>query len=225
MNNVCHFADCNEFMKSVPDKFFDLAIVDPPYGIGDFRVGCGVSKTGKEKYKKIDWNNNTPNKKYFDVLYRISKHQIIFGFQYYMRFIKAKGIIIHNKKIPYEMNLSMADVASCSLQERVTLFDYRWQGMLQENMKNKQERIHPCEKPIALYKWLLQNYAKPGQKIFDSHVGSGSIRIACYDMGFDFTGCELDPDYWQAQEDRFKNHIAQNELFDKKEMQSLIFKE
>lgn len=100
--NRLNLMDCMEGMKQFPDKYFELAIVDPPYGIGDFRVNCGVATVGIEKYKKIDWNEKVPDENYFKKLYRISKHQIIFGFQYYMQFIKAKGIIIHNKKIPYD---------------------------------------------------------------------------------------------------------------------------
>jgi site-specific DNA-methyltransferase (adenine-specific) len=190
-----------------------LAIVDPPYGIGDFRVGCGKAITGKEKYKKINWNDNIPNEKYFNELYRISKNTIIFGFQYYLKFIHGEGIIIHNKKIPFKMNLSMADCAITTLQKRVTIFNYEWHGMIQENMKEKQTRIHPCEKPIALYRWLLQHYAKPGDKIIDTHSGSGSLACACHIEKFDFLAIEKDGDYWRASVERFETERSQGRLF------------
>jgi site-specific DNA-methyltransferase (adenine-specific) len=103
------------------------------------------------------------------------------------------------------------------------MFSFRWNGMLQGNMKNKETRIHETQKPVALYKWLLKNYAKPNDKIFDSHVGSGSIRIACHDMGFDFEGCEIDKDYWEAQEKRYKTHVSQQDLFTPEVMQDTIY--
>jgi site-specific DNA-methyltransferase (adenine-specific) len=211
--NKITLADCMDIIKDFPDKSIDLAIVDPPYGIGDFRVGCGKAKTGKAKYKKIEWNNKIPTKKYFSELYRISKHQIIFGFQYYMEHIKAKGIIVHNKKIPFVMNLSMGDIASCSLQNRVTIFEYEWHGFIQGNMKEKQKRIHPCEKPIALYRWLLQNYAKPGQIILDTHSGSGSLAVACYLEKFDFIAIEKDADYHRDSVNRLETVKSQGLLF------------
>ena len=168
----------------------------------------------------------SPPIEYFQELFRVSKYQIIWGANHFI------------SKIPYDSpswivwdklngNTDFADceLAWTSFDCAVRKFSFRWQGMLQGNMKNKETRIHPNQKPVALYKWLLKNYAQPGWKIFDSHVGSGSSRIACYDMGFDFIGCENDPDYWQAQEDRFKNHIAQAGLFDTEEIQDLIYAE
>jgi len=202
-----------EYMKTVPDKFFELAIVDPPYGVGDFRVGCGVAKKGTEIYKEIKWNSSIPKEEYFNELYRISKDTIVFGFQYYMKYVRGTGIIIHNKKVPYKINLSMADCAITTLQKRVTVFDYRWHGFLQEDMKNKECRIHPCQKPVALYRWLLQNYAKPGYKIFDSHVGSGSSLVACVGEGFEYVGCELDEDYYRAASERIEKVKSQGKLF------------
>jgi site-specific DNA-methyltransferase (adenine-specific) len=125
-----------------------------------------------------------------------------------------------------ENDFADCELAWTSFDTSVRRLRYRWAGMLQEKMgKGKEERIHPCQKPVALYKWLLKNYAKPGQTIFDSHVGSGSSRIACYDMGFDFEGCEFDADYHAAQEKRFADYIAQQDLFDKKDIQAEIYKE
>lgn len=212
MNNIVHNCDCMDYMKTCKNNQFDLAIVDPPYGIGDFRQDFGKANTSKNKYKSIEWNNIIPDKKYFDELFRISKNHIIFGFQYYQKFMISKGVIIHNKKVPLKCNLSMADIACTSLFNKVVLYDYTWHGMLQENMKNKQIRIHPCEKPIALYKWILFNFAKKCNNIFDSHVGSGSIRIACYDLNFEFTGCEINKDYWKEQDERYNSYIKQLKL-------------
>ena len=226
MKNKVHLIDCKEFMKDKTDKYYDLAIVDPPYGIGDVR-----NTKSKKLHKEILWNDNIPNKKYFKELYRISKNQIIWGSNYYQENIKDVGRLIYDKTAKCKTHLkemSDADIASHSFGVNIKIFRYEWRGNVQGNTINwKNEgidaRIHPTQKPIALYKWLLQNYAKPGQTIFDSHVGSGSIRIACHDMGFDFEGCELDPDYWQAQEDRYQNHIAQGELFDTQEYQERIY--
>ena len=148
-------------------------------------------------------------------LKRVSKEQIIWGANHFI------------SKVPYDSpcwivwdkdngNTDFADceLAWTSFKTAVRKFKYRWQGMLQEYGGDRKEfRIHPTQKPVALYKWLLKNYAKPNDKIFDSHVGSGSIRIACHDMGFDFEGCEIDKDYWEAQEKRYKEHSQQNDLF------------
>ena len=185
--NTVHFADCTGFMADKPDKYYDLAICDPPYGIGVTKMGLGRGGglyREPRAYKQGTWDHKAP---------------------------------------------SLNDFADCELawtsfKTAVRQFSFRWLGMLQGNMKNKEKRIHPAQKPIALYKWLLQNYAKPGQTIFDSHVGSGSIRIACHDLGFDFEGCEIDPDYWQAQEDRYNNHILQGGLFGKEEIQELVYR-
>jgi site-specific DNA-methyltransferase (adenine-specific) len=212
--NIVHNCDCMEIMEELPENYFDLAIVDPPYGIGDFN-----QTRSRKVHKKIKWNNTQPDNYYFSELHRISKNQIIWGANYYG--ING-GRIIHDKtgggkrKGPKE--LSDADIAFHSFGVNIKIFRYLWQGNVQGdkvNWKNTgiDRRIHPCQKPVALYKWILRNYAKPGQKIFDSHVGSGSSRIACYDMGFDFVGCELDKDYWQAQEERFQNYIHTYQIY------------
>ena len=213
------------YMTTVPDKFFDLAPVDVQYGInqgGDKNHTRSKLAVSKDYHSYND--TESPPIEYFKELFRVSKNQIIWGANHFI------------SKIPYDSSAWIVwdklngntDFADCELawtsyDLAVRKFSYRWQGMLQGNMKNKETRIHPNQKPIALYKWLLKNYAQPGWKIFDSHVGSGSSRIACYDMGFDFTGCENDHDYWQAQEDRFKNHVAQAGLFDTEEIQDLIY--
>lgn len=227
MKNIVHNIDNIEFMKDIPDKFYDLAIVDPPYGIGeDGSKNHTRGKLAKSKdYKSFSgFDKNPPDKKYFQELFRISKFQIIWGANHFIENINRNSScwIVWDKDNG-KTDFADSELAWTSFDSAVRNFKYKWQGMLQQNMKNKEKRIHPTQKPVALYKWLLQNYAKPGYKIFDSHVGSGSIRIACHDMGFEFEGCELDKDYWQAQEDRYQNHISQGDLFETDEMQGLIF--
>lgn len=225
MNNTVHLIDNMEFMKTIPDKFFDLAIVDPPYGIGaddknsTDKKQCNKSAIESKNYGNQKWDFQTPDQIYFDELFRVSENQIVWGGNYF-GFI---GGYIYWKKNVTMPTYSDGELAYCSLINSVKEFEYTWHGMIQGNMKHKEIRIHPTQKPIALYKWLLSKYAKPGWTIFDSHVGSGSIRIACHDMGFDFTGCENDVDYWQAQEERYKNHIAQSELFGNQEIQDSVF--
>ena len=219
MNKV-HLTDCMDFMVDKPNKYYDLAICDPPYGIGDTFISCSTGKKpGKLEriHKKIQWDNAIPTAKYFNELIRISKKQIIWGANYFNCFNEGGAIVWYkNKGAP---SLSQCEIASVSNQKKVDyVFIQSLGGFLQ-----KEKNIHPTQKPIALYKWLLQNYAKPDQTIFDSHVGSGSIRIACFDLGLDFEGCEIDPDYWQAQENRYNTHILQGWLFGKAEMQDLIY--
>ena len=211
MENVVHLIACMEYMKDIPDKHFDLAIVDPPYGIGDF--------SQSDSTEKVIWNNNIPDGEYFIELIRISKKRIIWGANYYNCFENGNGAVIWYKNIGHP-SMSHCEIASVSGQKKVDYIHINWSGGIR---KQQNDFCHPCQKPVALYKWLLTNYAKPGQTIFDSHVGSGSSRIACHDMGFDFIGCELDPDYWQAQEDRYNNHCLQGNLFKPEEIQKSIY--
>ena len=215
MTNEVLNIDCMEYMKDIPDNWFELAIVDIQYGINQ---GGGTNHTrGKLAVSKDykDYNDSeTMPVEYHQELRRVSKNQIILGANHFISKIPFDS----SCWIVWDKDNGKTDFADCELawtsfNTAVRIFKYKWQGMLQENMKNKQIRIHPNEKPIALYKWLLKNYAKPGDKILDTHIGSGSIRIACHDMGFELYGCELDADYWQAQEDRFKRHTQQDELF------------
>lgn len=205
--------DCMEAMKEMPDKSFDLAIVDPPYGIGDFN-----QKRSREIHKKITWNKDIPTEEYFRELKRVSKNRIIWGCNYYAKHIDDVGRLIHDKtgggrrKQLYE--LSDCDLASHSFGVNMKIFHYQWMGNVQGetvNWKNDgaDARIHPCQKPIQLYKWILLNYAPPQAKILDTHLGSGSIAIACYDMGFDLTGYEIDKDYYDAAVKRLDNHKKQ----------------
>ena len=217
MKNEVFNCDCMEYMSTLPDKFYDLAIVDPEYGInaGNMTMGKGVSS----RLKKTNWDIKPPDEKYFNELLRISNNQIIFGGNYFKLPI-TNSWIVWDKDRQKEISFSDGELIWTSFDFNLKIHRHKFDGFLGAD---KDCRIHKCQKPILLYKWLLQNYAKPDQKIFDSHVGSGSIRIACHDMGFDFTGCERDKDYWQAQEERFKNHVAQNELFEKEEIRGLIY--
>jgi len=213
--------DCMDYMKDIPDNWFELAIVDPPYGIGADKAqnnaalqrikANGKSKAGRgwQLYKDTEWDNNKPDKEYFKQLKRVSKNQIIWGGNYFTENLSpSMGWIVWNK-CQREFSLADGELAWTSFDKALRIFDFSRGRAL----KDANGRIHPTQKPIKLYKWLLKNYAKPNDKIIDTHIGSGSIRIACHDMGFDLYGCELDPDYWQAQEERYQRHIQQSELF------------
>jgi site-specific DNA-methyltransferase (adenine-specific) len=205
--------DCMAGMARYPDKYFDLAIVDPPYGIGmdGGNIG-GNNATKATNYTKKDWDILAPNKDYFIELKRVSKNVVIWGANHFIKNIPYNSScwIVWDKD--NTGNFADAELAYTSFKSAVRIFKFRWNGMLQQNMKNKEQRIHPTQKPVALYKWLLQNYAKQGDKILDTHLGSGSSRIAAYEMGFDFTAFELDKEYFEAQEKRYNNHISQLKL-------------
>lgn len=211
-------ADCMEVMNGFKDKQFDLAIVDPPYfeGVGDKGFyGKEFTKEGRKKgdYKPIsNWNQGIPTQSYFDELIRVSKNQIVWGVNYYPFTQMSSGRIIWDKNNDAS-TFSNCEIAYNSLIKHVKIFRYTWNGMLQENMKNKQKRIHPTEKPVQLYKWLLQNYAKEGDKILDTHFGSLSIGIACHDMGFELTAIELDKDYYEQAKKRLMIHQRQLTIF------------
>jgi len=201
--------DCMEGMAKYPDKYFDLAIVDPPYGIGKFNMENQVTKNVKKW--EYDWNDYIPDKKYFIELERVSKERIIWGANYYNCFNEKGGAIVWFKDVKHP-NMSKCEIASYSRLKKVDFYRYDWSNTDKYN-ELKNTDIHPCQKPLALYKWLLTNYAKKGDKILDTHLGSGSSRIAAYDMGFDFVGFELDKDYFDAQEKRFYEFKMQGKLF------------
>jgi site-specific DNA-methyltransferase (adenine-specific) len=206
-----------EFMKRYPNKFFELAVVDVNYGIkqdGRNNHSRGLLAKSKDYRNNSRYDNDSPHISYFQELDRISKNQIIFGANHFISKIPYDSSCwIVWDKMNGETDFADCELAWTSFGMAVRIFRFRWQGMLQGNMKNKQERIHPNEKPYELYYWILQNYAKEGYKILDTHLGSGSSRIAAYKLGFDFYSCELDKDYFEAQEKRFKEAIAQP-LFD-----------
>lgn len=206
--------DCMEGMARYPDKYFDLAIVDPPYGINmdGGNIG-GNNATKATNYTKKDWDISAPNEYYFIELKRVCKKVIIWGANHFIENIPKSNSscwIVWNKE--NSGNFADCELAYTNFDTAVRMFSFRWNGMLQGDMKNKETRIHPTQKPVALYKWLLSNYAKQGDKILDTHLGSGSSRIAAYEMGFDFTAFELDTEYFEAQEKRYKAHITQLKL-------------
>ena len=229
--------DCMEGMKEFPDKYFDLAIVDPPYGDGvalgrtehdSVRGSRGTSihqlnnagkwatdprrqmggwstkngrNMGNEIRKKIVAWDVAPGDDYFKELFRISRNQVIWGGNYF-NLPPTRGFLIWRKtNVPQQFTMAMAEYAWMSFQQNAKVFDYSAVG--------QEGRFHPTQKPVALYKWILQNYAKPGDKILDTHVGSASSLIACYDMGFDYVGFEIDEEYYKQAKKRLDEEMAQ----------------
>lgn len=208
--------DNMDLMARYDDNHFDLAIVDPPYGINANlkRADTGKNKHIKQKdYHVGDWDNEIPNKEYFKELKRVSKNQIIWGGNYFLDYLKATSCFIVWDKKNGENYYADCELAWTSFKTSVRKFEWRWHGFLQQNMRDKQERIHPTEKPVKLYEWLLMNYAKEGDKILDTHLGSGSIAIACHNLGFDLTACELDKEYYDSAMKRLHDHQLQIKLF------------
>ena len=201
-----HNIDCMEYLATCEDNAFELAIVDPPYGISMARaktIGRRKSDKIHTTYKRKNWDENTPNNDYFVQLRRVSAHQIIWGANYFG--YKFKRMVVWDKCIG-DNNFSMAEVASCSLEKPTKIY----KGFCGANRNGKNTtRIHPTQKPVKLYEWLLMNYAKEGDRILDTHLGSGSIAIACYNLGFDLVGCELDTDYFNSAQKRLKQHQSQ----------------
>ena len=202
--------DNMDLMSRYPDNYFDLAIVDPPYGIGI--SGNPV----RQKHKKKTWDNSIPNKLYFDELFRVSKNQIIWGGNYFPYLWKngCKSFIFWDKD-PSVETYSDGELAWSSFDIPAKRFYWAWNGLANGiKGRNKTDKtIHPTQKPVALYKWLLDKYAKDGDKILDTHLGSGSIAIACHEYGFELTACELDTEYFEKAVERIKNHVAQQKLF------------
>lgn len=224
--------DCMEYMRGLDDNAFDLAIVDPPYGLGEAgkRSGTRCSKTGAAKFwgskntrgaaikstpfESKDWDNEPPPVEYFKELKRVSKNQIIWGANHFIDIInESSPCWIVWDKLNEGSNFADCELAYTSFKTAVRKFQFRWSGMLQGDMRNKEKRIHPTQKPVKLYQWLLNNYAKEGDKILDTHLGSGSSAIAAHYGGFDFVGCELDEDYFKAAKKRIKLETAQKALF------------
>jgi site-specific DNA-methyltransferase (adenine-specific) len=200
--------DNMELMARYPDKYFDLAIVDPPYGNID-AIGLIDNKKNNHATKRKGYHlfeNIAPNNKYYLELERVSKNQIVWGGNFLGL---CGGVIVWNKN---GTAFGEGEIAICSTHKSVQIFEYTWNGMIQGDMKNKEQRIHPTQKPVALYKWLLSKYAKPKDKILDTHLGSGSIAIACHDLGFDLTACELDTDYYNGAMKRIEDHKKQLKL-------------
>lgn len=205
--------DCMELLKQTPDNYYSLALVDPPYG-GNDAIGLkNNTNNKKQSTKRTDYHvfeNKHPSLEYFTELKRVSKKQIIWGVNFYpYEEIFTGGRLCWDKK---GTAFGRAELAYLSFTKSVEICEIVWNGMLQQDMKNKENRIHPTQKPVALYKWLLDKYAKEGDKILDTHLGSMSIAIACADYGFELVGCELDPDYYKKGIERIQNHISQTKL-------------
>lgn len=200
--NKLYNMDCMEGMKQFPDKYFELAIVDPPYGIGEkFKGGA----TGKMNFNEIvnkDWDK-APSKAYFDELFRVSRNQIILGGNYF-NLPPTRCLIVWDKQISEDFSLAMLEMAWTSFDKLAKIFRYS---------NPKGDKIHPTQKPIKLYKWLLTNYAKQGDKILDTHVGSASSLIACHNYGFEYIGFEIDKDYYEAATRRLEAVKAQVSMF------------
>ena len=193
-------------MGRYPDNYFDLAIVDPPYGIGA-ENHAGKKENGWKQWDKKNWDNQIPNKKYFEELKRVSKNQIVWGGNYMTEFLHASmGWIIWDKG-QRDFSLADGEMAWTSFNKAMRIWEYARAKTISDN------KIHPTQKPVALYKWILDKYAKEGNKILDTHLGSGSIAIACHDYGFELTACELDKEYYDKAIQRITNHTNQQKLF------------
>tara|TARA_R110002167_G_scaffold11043_3_gene49342 strand:+ start:789 stop:1427 length:639 start_codon:yes stop_codon:yes gene_type:complete len=198
--------ECNmELMKRYPDNYFELAIVDPPYGIN---IKTRVFNDGKK------WDNEIPTKEYFDELFRVSKNQIVWGGNYFLQYLGATPcFLVWDKKMTDKHLMSMSELAWTSFETKNLIF--RQPPVGDRGFYNIDgKRVHPTQKSIKLYEWQLLNYAKEGDKILDTHLGSGSIAIACHNLKFDLTACELDKEYFDASIKRINNHTAQQTIFD-----------
>ena len=199
--------DNMELMARYEDNHFELAIVDPPYGLGSRLVeggGKDIMKKYKEEYRVKQWDEEIPSAKYFKELFRVSKNQIIWGGNYFIDHLyNTRGIICWDKK-QMMPTMSRWEMAWSSFDKVAKTYEVRSQ---------EKNRFHPTQKPVKLYEWLLMNYAKEGDKILDTHLGSGSIAIACHNLGFDLTACELDPDYYASAIKRINEHKSQKRLF------------
>ncbi len=192
-------------MSRFPDNHFDLAIVDPPYGI-NINANMGLKKGKKKKHNKVEWDSEVPNDLYWAEVFRVSKNQIVWGANYFPQVWVngCKHFIFWDKQTPEGMSFSDGELAWTSFNQADRKYTFR-------NITG--DKIHPTQKPINLYKWLLDKYAKPNDKILDTHLGSGSIAIACHDYGFELTACELDSEYYDKAIQRIKNHTNQTKLF------------
>ena len=227
-------ADCMEAMKCFPDGYFDLAIVDPPYGInvtgqhkapvlvgGGGRPFRGYKMKADSRTQKYDSkiyhpfdDTVPPDENYFGELFRVCKHAIIWGGNFFLDNLGRASCMIVWDKARRGMDQADCEIAWTNIPGQNRVFNFKWNGMLQEDMKNKEERIHPTQKPVALYAWLLERFAKPGDRILDTHAGSASSLVACYRLGFDAWGFEIDKTYYSMARKRLADEMAQVTMFD-----------
>jgi site-specific DNA-methyltransferase (adenine-specific) len=217
ITSTVYLMDCIQGLKQLPHMPNCLAVVDPPYGQNsDYQVGRhsfvknGKALAKRKYYENKGWDKNPPNEKYFKELKRVAKNQVIWGANNFSNKFNSEssGWLVWNK-VTGTSNFGDCELAYSSFDNAIRMFTYQWHGMLQQNMKNKEERIHPTQKPVALYDWIFANYATVGDLILDTHLGSGSSRIAAWKSGLNFIGFEVDEDYFQDQEKRFKTFISQ----------------
>jgi len=210
--------DCLQGMAQFPDKYFDLAIVDPIYGDvtqgGYMKNSDSTKKLARPKqYHTSIWQQEKTGKDYFDELFRVSKNQIVWGGNYFANDLPiSQGWIVWDK---YNTGkFADCEMAWTSFNRAARMFRYTWNGMIQENMKNKEQRIHPTQKPVALYEWILNNYASEGDVILDTHVGSGSSLIACHNTNHNYIGFEIDEVYYKNAASRIEEETAQINIFE-----------
>lgn len=207
MDSIVFNEDCMDVMVRYPDKYFDLAVVDPPYGI-ETRGNAQDRFRGNMQLKTV--NDMKPNERYFKELFRVSKNQIIWGYNWLSDMLPmCREFIFWYKEQPV-ITFADGELAWTSFQKTAKCFHYPY---YKSNISNKGQKIHPTQKPVALYDWIFKNYASPNDKILDTHLGSGSSRIAAHKAKLDFVGCELDKEYFDAQEKRFKDFSSQLTLF------------
>lgn len=201
-----HNVDCLKFMKQLPDNYFDLILTDPPYGLDIHnknitRGGVTISKD----YGLIDWDKTTPSKEIFNEIRRVSRNQIIFGGNYFSEHLANSSCWLVWDKDNGASSFADCELAWTNFKSAVRIYKYRWNGMLQADMRNKEERLHPTQKPVRLFTAILQDYAKSGMKIFDPFIGSGTTAIACESLGLEWCGCELEPSYIEIANNRLKS--------------------
>lgn len=206
--------DCMEYMKTMPDKYVDLCICDPPYGVNLKGANVIKNKSDSNTVFNTEWDKSIPDKAYFDELMRVSKEQIIWGGNYFLDHLGyCKAPIIWDK-LNGDSLYADGEMAwtSKGLPKNLKIWKHQWCGAFKDSERGA-IKIHPTQKPVALYQWLLQNYAKPGDKILDTHVGSASSLIACHNLGFDYIGFEIDKDYYDAAQKRLNAVKEQGKLF------------
>ena len=210
-NSVVHLKDCIEGMKQYPDKYFQLAVVDTPYGI-NVNMNAGRKKDTKSKKREVKkWDSETPSKEYWEQLFRVSENQIVWGANHMTEYLPiSQGWIFWDKCVAAGCTFSDGELAWTSYEQSLKKVVVPWSGFIGA----EGEKFHPTTKPIKLYDWIFHNYAKPDFKILDSHLGSGSSRIAAHKHGLDFTGFELDAEYFEKGNKRFDDFISQTTIFD-----------